>query len=55
MTERTLVSMICSINPHMQIRKTPARKGNLLLGGIALRLNQGHHWGKYVRQEMSSS
>jgi hypothetical protein len=32
--------MICSINPHMQIRKTPARKGNLLLDGIALRLNQ---------------
>jgi len=31
----------------MQIRKTPARKGNLLLGGIVLRLKQGGDRGKY--------
>ena len=40
MTDRTLVWMICSINPHMQIKKRPVRKGNLLLGGIVHALNR---------------
>ena len=32
--------MICSINPHMQIRKRPVRKGNLLSGGIVYASNR---------------